>query len=176
MGTEITKTRFQHICAASKDEFTLVCADQMKGITLRSLCENPADYLSMGGIARTTNERQQLMRVIQFMLGDLYVAINVKSNLKPSQFPILASHIVTEYGFMSLEAVYLCFKQIILGEGEEIYRVDIPFICNRLSKFDDDWYAEFSRIRDSKHGQDKGSMKTQFTDAAVQLYRKHERG
>lgn len=173
---EITKTRFQLICEASKEDVSAVIVAQMHGITMHELCSNPARYISIAGLAKDSNERTRLMRIIQIMLGELVSAVNVKNNLKVSQLPVLASHIVTEYSFMSLEAIYLCFKNIITNPSEDVWKLDMPFICKKLREFDDEWYAYFSRIRDSKHGQDKGSMKTQFTDAAVTLYRKHERG
>lgn len=173
MGTEIVKTRFQHICEASKDQFSLVLSEQMHDITLTKLCEQPANYMSISGLAKT--DRSKLNVVIQKMIGEVCQAINIGQTLTVPQIQILASHIISDFGFMSLEAVYLCFKGIILGHGKEAYGLDIPFFCKRLSEFDNEWYAQFSRIRDSKHGQDKGSMKTQFTDAAVTLYRKHER-
>lgn len=170
---EITKTRFQNICEASKDQFSLVLANQMAGLTLTKLCENPSNYMSISGLSKENN--YQLNRVIQKMIGEVTGAINIGQTLTVNQVQILASHIISDFGFMSLEAVYLCFKGIILGYGKDVYGLDIPFFCKRLSEFDNEWYAQFSRIRDSKHGQDKGSMKTQFTDSAVQLYRKHER-
>lgn len=167
---EITKTRFQSICEASKDQFSLVLANQMAGLTLTKLCENPSNYMSISGLPK-----EKLNRIIQKMIGEVVDSVNVGKTLTVPQIQILASHIISDFGFMSLEAIYLCFKGIITGGTGDVYRIDIPFICQKLREFDDEWYKQFSRIRDSKHGQDKGSMKTQFTDAAVQLYRKHER-
>lgn len=171
METALTTTRFQHICKASSETIRGILAEQMQGITITKLCEEPEKYLSLSGISK--GQRQKLERVLVLMIGEMALSVNVTNNLKPHQIPMLASHIISDFGFMTLEAVYLCLKEIMLGNGD-IYRIDIPFVCQKLREFDDDWYKEFSRIRDSKHLQDKGSMKTQFTDAAVTLYRKHE--
>lgn len=178
MGTEIVKTRFQSICAASKETFGLVLNEQMKGITLIRLCEEPNKFLALSKIASDSNERQKLERVLKLMIVELNQSINVANNIRPSQIDILASHIISDFGYMTLEAVYLCFKGIILGDSGQIYRVDIPFICERLRKFDDEYYQLFAKFRDDKHVQTQiGTGEYKVTDSQLkEFYDKHKRG
>lgn len=174
---EIVKTRFQNICGVSKEEFTLVLAEQMKDITLLKLAENPKNFLSLSSIAKDSNERQKLGRVLKLMLVELNMSINVKNNIKPLQIDVLAAHIISDFGFMTLEAVYLCFKEILTGEGEEIWRVDIPFVCRRLKEFDDKYYKLFAKIRDDNHIQSQiGTDEYKVTDTQLkEYYEKHKR-
>lgn len=172
---EITISKFQTICKASSEQFTEVLANQMSDITLTKICSEPQYYMSIGGLTKKFS-RPQINRVLKMMIGEVNFNFNGNHKLSKVQIEILASHILTVFERMSLEAIFLCFRNIMSGAYGEIMKLDMAYFCDKLNKFDDDWYAEFCRIRDSKHLQDKGSMKNQFTDAAVTLYRKYERG
>jgi hypothetical protein len=166
------------LARVSKNEYAIECLvtdkrnwfKNIRKLEVMDLVKTPTSELPPQISTLNRNSEETTEDAIVLILLNLIEFYNVKQKMSEEQLYDVASLIISEYFYLSLVDLSLCFKQVKTGKLGKVYdRIDGGMIMDWLRKYELNKTQMISGHRQSESDNHKGDNSTRNSGRFIDL-------